>query len=310
MKYSSKKEFFAVQDKLYDAIENIFKEEIISNIDYKLIEQGLFYTPDRDIIISRKFTANIYVWLKEIQQLKGNIIDEISLCLAYDRIYSEFNSPIRGSLKFIERERFLKLSIYDLFTFREKLALLIYQIFNRQIKIFKNNYICINNKIEKVKKLKKLEKNEISFEKINIGLQNIDIYEENITWINNDEFELIKDVINQLSTSEHVKIFKEIRHPFTHRSNPGIDCLGLRSFEFKKVDDLTRKMQIHFDTEQGIKNAKELNYVIKSAIPLEKEIKFDEAIGDVLATWKLFIDGLEMLLKSVEILKAEVSKVN
>jgi hypothetical protein len=45
--------------------------------------------------------------------------------------------------------------------------------------------------------------------------------------------------MEQFNTDEHVKIFKEIRNPFTHRSNPGIDCISLKSFEYKKPNLLT-----------------------------------------------------------------------
>ncbi|MEY8763879.1 MULTISPECIES: hypothetical protein [Clostridium] len=303
MKYPfSKEEFLSIQDKLYDAIEDILKENIIANIDYKLVEREILYKPERNIINSRKYTANTYAWLQEIEFLKGNIIVELLLCLAYDRIYNKFPKPLSGTLKFVNRERYLKLTVYDLFTFREKLAFLIYEVFNRKIKIY------VNNKIKKTKKLRNLKRNEVSFDKINKGLKIIDISNDNIFWINNDEFKLIKNIMEQFNTDEHVKIFKEIRNPFTHRSNPGIDCIPLESFEYKKPDPLTRKMLLQIDEELGIKNAKKLNYVITSAAPLEKQMKFEDIIDDLIAIWKLFIGGLESLLKNVAILKEQISE--
>ncbi|MBW9169757.1 hypothetical protein K2F43_00890 [Clostridium estertheticum] len=307
MKYSSKKEFLEVQNKLYDAMENILKENNIAKLNYKLVEQDIFFRPDKDIIINRRYTANINGWLQELKWLSGNIYEEMLLCLSYNNIYDKFDSPLRGSLKFVNRERYLKLTIYDLFTFREKLAFLMYEMFNRQIKIPTIKYVSINNKREKKEILKKLDKNEVSFDKINNGLKIIDISLENISWINNEEFKLIKDIMNQFSINEHVKILKQIRHPFTHRSNPGIDCFPMQSFEYKEVDESSRKMLLHMDEMSGIKDAKKLNYIVTSATPLEKQIKFDDAIVDVLATWELFVLGLKNLLRNVDILKQQVS---
>lgn len=311
MKYLySKEEFLSVQDKLYDAIEDILKDNRITNIDYNLIERGLFYKPDKKIIINRKYTANVYAWLKEIKFLKGNIFEELLLCLAYNKIFDKFDSPLRNSLKFIIRERYLKLAVYDLFTFREKLAFLIYEVFNRQIKIYSTEYRIINNKVEKERKLNNLKRNEVNFNKINNGLKIIDTPNENFTWISDNEIKLIKDIINQFSTNESVRIFREIRHPFTHRSNPGIDCFPLESFEYKKVDDLTRNILLRMDEKKGVKNAEKFNYITASAIPLEKQMSFEDVMCDTLNTWKLFVNGLGKLLKNVSILKEQVIVLN
>ncbi|RXM59331.1 hypothetical protein [Clostridium tetani] len=311
MKYTlSKKEFLSAQDKLYDEIEDILKKEIIHSIDYKLVKQNLFYVQDEDTTTNKRYTYNINPWLQEIRWLTGNINEELILCLAYNSICDKCDVHLRNSLKFVSRERYLKLVLYDLFTFREKVAFLIYEVFNRQIKIPINEHVCVNNKPEIKKRFKDLERNKVSFHKIREGLRFMDICQENITWINDSELKLIKYIVNQFATNKSVKIFNEVRHPFTHRSNPGIDCLPLYSFEYKQIDKLTQKMCLQMDKRLGIKNPEKLNYIVKSAIPLEKQIKFEEIISDILKVWELFINGLENLLNNVVILNKQISKID
>ncbi|NOH15469.1 hypothetical protein [Clostridium cochlearium] len=64
------------------------------------------------------------------------------------------------------------------------------------------------------------------------------------------------------------------------------------------------------DKRLGIKNPEKLNYIVKSAIPLEKQIKFEEIISDILKVWELFINGLENLLNNVVILNKQISKID
>lgn len=275
----SKEQYLAIQNKLYDEFDNILNKNNIPNIEYKLRERDLFCTLDKEIIINRKYTANINEWLHEIKWLQGNICEELLLCLGYNQIYDKFISPLKGTLKYLNRERYLRLLVYDIFSLREKLAFLIYEMFNRQIRVPKIQYRCVNNEIEKEKKLVELNKKEVSFDKITKGLKVFDILKENITWISEDEFQLIIDSINEFKDNTHIKNLKDIRDAFTHRSNPGIDCLTLRSFESSKPDP---------------------------SKPLEKETCFEDIINDVLTVWKLFTVKFKFLLENVSILKNEI----
>lgn len=302
----SKEQYLSVQDKLYDEFENILRKKNISNIEYKLVERDLFYTPDKEIIRNRKYTTNINSWLEEIGWLKGNILEELLLCLGYNQIYDKFISPLSGSLKYVNRERYLRLLVYDLFTFREKLSFLIYEMFNRKIKIPIKKRVCINNKVEIKQELKELNKNQVSFDKIIKGLEVLDISKENIIWISKDEFKLIVSIMHEFNDNKHIKNLKDIRHAFTHRSNPGIDCLALRSFEYSKPDSITQKMLLQYDKSLGIKEPQKLQYVIKSSKPLEKETCFEDIISDVLAVWQLFTVKFKFLLENVSILRNEI----
>lgn len=304
----SKEQYLSVQDKLYDAMTDICKEDKIANVEYKLVEKDLLYTPSRDIIMHRKYTANVHNWLEEIEWLKCNIVEELLLCLSYDRICNEFDSPLKGTLRYVNRERYLKLIVYDLFTFREKFSFLIYELFNRQIKIYVDKKVCSNNRVKVIKTLKNLKNTEVSFKKISAGLKIFDIFKENVSWIDEKEYKLICSVVNEFDTNVHVKNLKNIRNAFTHRSNPGIDCSPLRSYEYDEVDQETKQMLSYFDKSIGIKNSKKSRYIVKSSKPLEKEEKFGEIIHDVLEVWKLFMNSLKELLDNVSILKSEVDK--
>ncbi|MBU3171325.1 hypothetical protein [Clostridium estertheticum] len=297
MKYPfSREEFLNVQTMLYDAIQKVLDENIITNVNFK-IERDLFYVPDENISKERLYTCNIKEWIYEIKCLEDNIFEELLFCLAYDKTYDNFNGSLRGTIKFDYRQHYLRLAIYDLFSFREKLAFLIRELFDRRIKI----YI-------KRDKLKTPDQKEVSFEKINNGLKIMDIIEENITWINDDEFKLIKDIMGKFKDDAHVKISREVRNSFTHRSNTGIDNVPLMSFErrfekinYDKVDDLVKKYIFKNNNNQmGI------NFISHKLLKDDKQLKYEEIIDDVLKTWELFAQGFEKLLKNIAILKKQI----
>ncbi|MBX4267176.1 hypothetical protein [Clostridium estertheticum] len=294
MKYPfSRDEFLNVQTMLYDAIQKILDENIITNVNFK-IERDLFYVPDENISKERLYTCNIKEWLYEIKCLEDTIFEELLFCLAYDRIYDNSNDSLRGTIKFNYRQHYLRLATYDLFSFREKLAFLIRELFDRRIKVrSKNN---------------PPKQRDISFEKINNGLKTLDIFEENITWINYDEFKLIKDIMDKFKEDDHVKISKNVRDSFTHRSNAGIDNVPLISFErvfekvdYDKVDDSLKKYIF-----KNTKNEIGINFISHKPLTNDKQFKYEDIIEEVLETWKLFSQGFEKLLKNVTILKKQV----
>lgn len=299
MKYPiSKNEFLNVQTMLYDAIQNILDENIITNLDFK-IERDLLYVPDENISKERLYTCNIKEWIYEIKCLKDNIFEELLFCLAYDRIYDNFKGSLSGTIKFDYRQHYLRLAIYDLFSFREKLAFLIRELFDRRIKVY-----------VKKDKLKFPNQKDVSFDKINKGLKIIDIFDENITWINDDQFKLIKDVMSKFKDDAHVKISKNVRDSFTHRSNTGIDNLPLMSFErtFEKIDYNKAADPVKKYIFKNNNNEMGINYISRKPLNEDKQFKYEEIIDDVLETWKLFSHGFENLLKNVTILKKQVIK--
>lgn len=289
----NKLQYLKMQEKLYDEIDNILKKNQIHNIVYKVVDKGIFFTPNYNEIRERKYTSNINQWLSEIYWTRNNVFEEILFCMAYHETYLkyDFEGICKGNIH-LYAERYLKLSIYDLFSIREKIAYLIYETFNRQIKV----------------KNKKIER--ISFKKIISGLNQLDVIAEKINWISTEEFIIIKDILNNNFNNEICdKIFNEIRHPFTHRSNPGIDYMSLESFEFKEVDEDTRQMLLKFDKDLGGENPEKYKYIIKSAKMLEGKYKFDDVINDILDVWTSYVNGLKILLTEINIIKNEIEKI-
>lgn len=256
----SKEKFLSIQDILYDKIDEVLKENIIANLDLK-IERNIF----KDFSKERVYTNNIREWLDQLNWLKKNIYEELVFTLAYDRTFDEVNETLKGTIKFNYRQRYLRLALYDLFTFREKLAYLIYELFNRKIKY----------------------KKQISFFSIVTGLNGLDMSKENITWINDNEFKLIKDIMNKLNENETVNILKQARNSFTHRSNIGIDTIPLISLEENILDN----------------GYKQVLYK-----KLEEQVKYEDIINNILVVWSLFIHSLKSLIEDVKLLKEEVEK--
>ncbi|WP_045517754.1 hypothetical protein [Clostridium sporogenes] len=257
----SKEEFLSIQNTFYDKINEILKENIIANLDLK-INRNIF---NNDFSKERLYTNNIREWIDQLNWLKSNIYEELVFTLAYDRTYDKVDKSLRGTIKFNYRQRYLRLVLYDIFSIRDKLAYLIHELFNRKIKYRK----------------------PLSFISITEGLNKLDIFKENITWINDDEFKLIKNIMNILKENKNIKILNNARNSFTHRSDIGIDAIPLISLE-------------EIILENGHK------YI--SYEKLEEQIKYEDFINSVLEVWKLFVDSLKKLIECVNLLKEEIEK--
>lgn len=281
-----KEEYINIQLKVYNLIESNIRSNKVSGVDYKVREQDIFYRPNRNIVKERKFTANINPWLNEIEYAESIIVEELLYLLAYQEIYNSYKTI--SKYVFTLRERYLKLVVYDMFSIREKLAYLIYELFDRKI-----NLSCENKR-----------NLSISFNNIYKKIDTINLKE--INWITNEEFVLLKKILNSNFNTEKCKyIFNDIRHSFTHRSNPGIGCLPLLSYDYPYVDNNTQKMLESLDKRLG-ENIERKRYRIVSAKPKEKQFDTNEVIEDILAVWNLFIEGFEILLKEIQLLRKEI----
>lgn len=286
----NKEQYIKLQEKLYDEISTVLKENKIRNIVYRVIDRGLLFTPNYNEIKDRKYTVNINPWLSEIYWIRNDVFEEMLFCMGYYQVHEKYDlEGIRKGNIHLYAERYLKLAIYDLFSIREKIAYLIYEVFNRRIKIgYRKN-------------------DKMSFKNIIKGLKQIDLIQQNITWISQDEFNIIKEVLNNNFDCKICnKIFNGIRHPFTHRSNPGIGCIPLESFEFKEPDEKLSKMLLEFDKGLGIENAENRKYIIKCATMLEKKYEFEDVLNDIVHIWSLYVEGLSVLLTKINIIKNEI----
>lgn len=337
----SREDFLDIQANLYDAMEQILKEGKIDNTSYKLVGEKNNYLPpihDKKMIATKQWlagmnnTANVNSWLHEITSLKDNIIQELLVCLAYNKIFKEYEKNSNAKLKniFNERKRYFKLAIYDLYTFRENLAYLIYEMFDRPKVV---RYIGEKNTT------KYLSKKDIDFHTINNELKNTNYKNlkntnhDEFKTINEDEFKIIKEIFKSLGEKKCNDIFELYRHPFIHRSSPGIDCSPLKIFDFEKIyfssidlESAESKELLKKDykdmTKEELKKRDKISSKLanlafnntkqKFYIPLstkkeeEASVTFEKAEEDVLYLLKLFLKGFKKLLKSVEILKVEV----
>lgn len=270
--------YINIQYRVYEIMENNIKNKKVPNLEFETKELGIIEVPTNEVLKNRKYTANINEWLIEIEYFIGIIVEELLYLLSYEKIY--YSDKKLSSYVITLRERYFKLVIYDLYSIREKLAYLIMELFNREIEI---NY----EKLSFNRLLKKMNED------------NLDTPE----WISEYEYTLIKKVLSENFKPDSYKyIFEEIRHSFTHRSNPGIGFIPLRTYEYKKVDE--KILQI---LKKGMNEEKD-EYISLSLKPKEKQINSKMLIEDLLDMWGLFIKGFELLFKRITLLNNEIIK--
>lgn len=270
--------YMDIQSRVYEIMKENIKNEKVPSLEFKIRELGILKVPEKEVLENRKYTANINEWLIEIEYFIGIIAEELLYLLSYEKIYC--SDKKLSPYVITSRERYFKLVIYDLYSIREKLAYLIIELFNREIDL---NY----EKLSFNRLLKKINES-------NLG---------NIEWISEDEYTLIKKVlIENFKSDSYEYIFEEIRHSFTHRSNPGIGFIPLRTYEYKKVDE--KILQI---LENRMGEEKD-DYISISLKPKEKQFNSKILIEDLLDMWRLFIKGFELLFKRITLLNNEIIK--
>lgn len=287
MKYPySEYEFLQIQKLIYSKKIDIIDEGIIPNIEFKILERPILYSPPNEARY-RKFTVNINPRLHELNEMRNQIVHELLWCLACDRASQEFISPTSGFLKYIERERYFKISIYDLFSYRERIAYLIYELFDR--------------------KIIKGKKSIVDFNKIHEAIGNIDI--TNFDWISDSEMEIIKHEFNELKDNSSIKEIVKFRHAFTHRSSPGIDCMSLQIHEYKRITGEELKMQREFSRSQGDVNWEEQEFISISGKSSEPEIAFKVVRIDMLTAWEVMSRSMKVLIENIKLISDEVEEL-
>lgn len=286
---NSKEDYLEIHDKLYECINETIESKTITRFNYKVFDYGYFYTPPRD---KRNFTANIPLRLSDIRWIQTNIEQELIQCISYNKLYelSKDNSFIRSNV-IIPRENYLKLVSYDLYSLRENLAILIFNMFDRKI-LYKGDELNDGN---------------LMFYKVYDGLKYINLKYNNIDWISQSELNIIKTVLKHNFNNKRCNsYFKKIRHKYTHSYSPEIGFMPPRSFEFRKVSPDMQKMLRYQGGENEIKNADSLIYRETSATPIYEKIEYQTVISDLVFIWNEFNKGLKKLINEVAVLKKEI----
>ncbi|KFX60412.1 hypothetical protein FDC50_15255 [Clostridium botulinum] len=124
------------------------------------------------------------------------------------------------------------------------------------------------------------------------GLEYIDYAEEEFKWIAEDEMSIIKEILTKNFNNQTCKkIFNDLRHPLVHRSNPGIDCMPLQTYEFQVRE---------------IENTK---YTVVSTSYSQGTYDFEKIKADILYVWNKFVDGFEVLFSKIGELNKEVNNL-
>lgn len=282
----TEEEYLNMHRILFEKQIQIVNASIIPNIEYTVIERPMLYRPAKELYY-RKYTVNINPWLCELSELRNHIIFEILLTLASELAACDFEDSTKGYLRYIERDRYLRLSIYDLFSYREKLAFLIYELFDRRI--------AVN------------EKRKINFDTIHKYLISKD--KNGFDWLDDSEVELIVNSLDRLKQDNAIKALFDLRNAYTHRGAPGIDCLSIRIHEYNKIQGVELDIQRKFSQSMGEKNWRTQEFMSIGSKPFEIEKDFETVKTDLLSAWKLMSDIMRTFITDIKIINDEIDEV-
>lgn len=276
----TKDEYISIHSELYDVQMKILEDRIIPNLELVFEERDLFFSPPVEFK-ERKYTVNVYNWLNELNELRNHIFYELILCRSYNDIADNYDAPIRGSLIYIDRERYLRILLYDLFSYREKLSFLIYELFNRDI--------GINNS------------KKVSFHNVYKGVCSIE--DNSISWLTKNQIAMIRKILEEIKNHNGNELFNNLRHAYTHRSNPGVDCMSMRIHNYPIVPELEIYKTMVKD------NGEDLNLHVVSDKPSEAEVKFEDVFPELMDYWRTLISSLYRLISEVDVVSYQVEEV-
>ncbi len=282
----TKKEYISIHSALYDIQRKILADGTVPNLEVVFEERDLFFSPPPEFR-ERKYTVNVYNWLSELNELRHHIYYEFILCLSYHEIAQKYEGAIRGSLRYIDRERYLRLLIYDLFSYREKLSFLVYELFNRDIGI------------DSTKK--------VTFHKVYKGISNIDV--TSFCWLTENEIVKVRNLLEDICNHKGNRLFNELRHAYTHRSNPGIDAMTMRIHNYPIVPEQELEIYKTIAMNSGEDDWENLRLHVVSDKPSEVEVKFEEIFPDLIDYWRTLIGTIHTLITEVNIVGYQVNEV-
>lgn len=283
MKYPySKQEYLEFQNMIFDEFEKIIDENNINCFQFELVERPIFFRPSNDVM-SYKYTVNSYHWLQELSYLRDQIVHEILLASAYERVSNVSVDGIKGGLKYIDRDRYLKLGIIDIVAYMDKLANLIYELLDRRI-TFKGNHISFMKLAQQISKINTLE----------------------YYWLSDIEIDLIIEQILLLSNDEKLNRIRKLRNQYVHNGNPGIDSIGLCLHNFEVYKDNELKYLREYDMRHGDPNWATNMYMNVGAKEVLKKISYDEVQELLFYSWNILSGTMVSLIEGIKILKNEV----
>jgi hypothetical protein len=293
--FIDKKTYLKIESSIYDKLIKYNANKYIPNIELDLPEINFLSKPPKEHM-HRRYTYNIPQYLSELNYLRGSIYTQLMYCCAYND-YSKDLLSIRessvnppkecefyGNVKYVERERFLKITLYDLYSYREKMSLLIYSITNRTIYNGKFKNVTFKEIEKRIKKLT----------------------HENCDWLTVDDVKLLKEVVADLNNDSDIKEVNELRHAYMHRINPGIDCLSTRIHSFNQISDKTASL---ISQVNNIPIEISRDYIGMTKKPVEKEMNFDDLIVHILRAWRVYAKSLKLIVDNIEIVNSLVNEV-
>ncbi len=292
--YIDKSTYLSIKEKLYDKEVELYVEKYIPNFEMKLPLRDIFSKPSK-VDFKNKYTLNIPEYLHEINSMRRIIYSSLIQCCSHDRYsrdlyeiresnnYRPKETEFYGTIKFIERERYMKVVLYDLFSYREKISLLIHSITNQKL---------FNGKIENV-----------TFKRIEDKIDKLNV--ENCNHLSIENVELLKNIIVKLNSDEDVKFVCELRHAYMHRSNPGIDCLATRIHTFDRISSESAERLSILNNRPASEYE---NYVNIGKKNIEVEKTFEEVIFSILKVWRNYQFAIKEIVDNIEIVGINVEQ--
>ena len=206
---------------------------------------------------------NTNKWWEEIK----NCAEEIRYSFAFMNAYNQLSKKYHENLESSNFERGYEILLFEqpfwirnlldrLYSFREKIAHLIFYLFDKRLTI------------KKKKNNSKYERRDISFHNIQ---ESVSVVKSGMEWLNSNDINKVKQILSVLK-SEQIENLLRIRHAFVHRSKPAINSTssGIIIESGEWIDD--NKFLLNIEEESDIKYNHIKDEILKIWTIMKKEV--------------------------------------
>ncbi|OLO26798.1 hypothetical protein BTR23_22200 [Alkalihalophilus pseudofirmus] len=246
-----------------------------------------------DIDEKRISLINVPWWVEEIIDssilMTHLLINTKAYHILANELISEGNE--KGySIKYLEREIYLKCVLNDFIAIKDRMAYLINELFASMLVIEDKKKSWLKVSFKSVKKsLENTSKDEIKF---------LDLL-RNVPWVSTSDLGNVEVYLAALFTPKYAEI-SDIRNAFDHRSSPPIDRCGF----MKVIEEVS--ISPSKDICQFLNVDHNKTWVSQYPISRERRYKFDELFDGILILWSDFVIKTDKLFTDIEVLKRYV----
>lgn len=243
---------------------------------------------------------NIDGWMLEISNLSYEVEVCLASSIAYDKLMRQY--PNYGELE-LQKLIYLKVVLNNLFSFRDKIGYLFYELLGRKVTEFD----------KRKKEYVKVKYNRINFMKILIYLKRIKYKEiQELKYLSEDEFNCVKNYFNHLEQIG-MKI-NPIRNKLVHACCIPIDSFGTGIFRkttqpknfgetaYQYITVAADQYCFLQDVKEEFVKYRNVEWVEIGELQ-EKTMGYEEIVQNIIKMWEKYCEYTEKVIKNIEILK-------